>query len=419
MAPAQLSNTFIYLAALFKPALLRPHLRVPSIANVDFKALKKEGFNAVVIDKDNCLTLPHKDDIYPPYQKAWTDLLSTFGPGRVLVVSNSAGTTKDPGSIAAEAVSLSLRAPVLLHPTPKPGCSANILSYFSGKLGQPTTLRHDIASAGLRLWKAEKLDEKALWGKWENEIEGPLLGGLRREQEGAEDADGEKVAKGQKVISPTSSTNRTHTLSKETLTAGDLRILVIGDRLFTDTLLADRLSRRLPPLPATTPDVPSTPRVLSIYTTSLPQPRDVRPLRWLEEKLSQGKTKGDYSNFFAEENALSPAINVPRTAPSRWAVLRWLRPATWREISVPPLTWNPRSWKPLPLAVAIGNVTGGVGVLIWKYTKQGGRLGWSKGKQWFTERKEQSAKLAMAKELESSTSRGPFSKDQKVTTSVA
>lgn len=55
------------------------------IANVDFKALKKEGFNAVVIDKDNCLvsrlyfiqfnylrwwfqTLPHKDDIYPPYQ---------------------------------------------------------------------------------------------------------------------------------------------------------------------------------------------------------------------------------------------------------------------------------------------------------------------------------------------------------------
>lgn len=308
---------------------------------------------------------------------------------------------------------------MLLHPTPKPGCSASILSYFSGKLGQPTTLRHDIASAGLRLWKAEKLDEKTLWGKWENEIEGPLLGGLRREQEGAEDADGEKVAKGQKVISPTGSTNRTHTLSKETLTAGDLRILVIGDRLFTDTLLADRLSRRLPPLPATTPDVPSTPRVLSIYTTSLPQSRDVRPLRWLEEKLSQGKTKGDYSKFFTEENALSPAVNVPSTAPSRWAVLRWLRPATWREISVPPLTWNPRSWKPLPLAVAIGNVTRRVGVLIWKYTKQGGRLGWSKGKQWFTERKEQSAKLQMAKELESSTSREPFSKDQKITTSVA
>lgn len=41
-------------------------------------------------------------------QKAWTDLLSTFGPGRVLVVSNSAGTTKDPGSIAVGVQSLNL-----------------------------------------------------------------------------------------------------------------------------------------------------------------------------------------------------------------------------------------------------------------------------------------------------------------------
>ncbi|OWT41006.1 hypothetical protein C362_01220 [Cryptococcus neoformans Bt1] len=419
MPPAQLSNTFIYLTALFKPALLRPHLRVPSIANVDFKALKKEGFNAVVIDKDNCLTLPHKDDIYPPYQKAWTDLLSAFRPGRVLVVSNSAGTTKDPGGIAAEAVSLSLRAPVLLHPTPKPGCSANILSYFSGELGQPTTLRHDIASAGLKLWKAEKLDEKALWGKWENEVEGPLLGGLRRGQEGAEDADGEKVAKGQKVIPPTSSTDGAHTLNKETLTAEDLRILVIGDRLFTDTLLADRLSRHLRPLSATTPEVPSIPRVLSIYTTSLPQPRDVRLLRWLEEKFSQGKTKGDYSKFTIEENVLSSAADAPTTVPSIRAVLQWFTPARWREIIVPPLTWHPRSWKPLPLAVAFGKMAGRAGVLIWRYTMQGSKLGWSKGKQWFAERKGRSGKLAMAKEIESSVPREPFSKDRRVTTFVA
>lgn len=372
-----------------------------------------------MIDKDNCLTLPHKDDIYPPYQKAWTDLLSTFRPGRVLVVSNSAGTTKDPGGIAAEAVSLSLRAPVLLHHIPKPGCSANILSYFCGKLGQPTTLRHDIASAGFKLWKAEKLDEKPLWGKWENEVEGPLLGGSRREQEGDEDTDGEKVAKGQKVIPPISSTDRAHTLSKETLTAEDLRLLVIGDRLFTDTLLADRLSRHLPPLSAAIPDVPSIPRVLSIYTTSLPQPRDVRLLRWLEEKISQGKTKGDYSKFITEENVLSSAADVSTTVPSIWKVLQWFTPARWREVNVPYLTWNPRSWKPLPLAVAFGKITGRVGMLIWRYTRQGGQLGWSKGKQWFAERKEQSRKLAVAKELESSVSREPFSKGERVTTSVA
>lgn len=75
MPPAQLSNTFIYLTALFKPALLRPHLRVPSEHTVKLwigtsvtmpgntlrycqcrlQSFEKEGFNAVVIDKDNCL----------------------------------------------------------------------------------------------------------------------------------------------------------------------------------------------------------------------------------------------------------------------------------------------------------------------------------------------------------------------------
>jgi phosphatidylglycerophosphatase GEP4 len=74
-------NLLIYIGAIFRPKSLRPHLRVPSklshlvsivrilrcscdvvlmkdINHVDFDALKRAGYNAVVIDKDNCLVRP-------------------------------------------------------------------------------------------------------------------------------------------------------------------------------------------------------------------------------------------------------------------------------------------------------------------------------------------------------------------------
>jgi phosphatidylglycerophosphatase GEP4 len=72
-------NFLIYIGAVLRPKSLRPHLKVPSkfshrldigitrwghvgvgelmldINHVDFNALKRAGYNAVVIDKDNCL----------------------------------------------------------------------------------------------------------------------------------------------------------------------------------------------------------------------------------------------------------------------------------------------------------------------------------------------------------------------------
>ena len=51
----------------------------------------------------DCQTLPNVDQVYPPYQPGWDALLKAFPPGRVLVVSNSAGTPKDPSGIAVSA----------------------------------------------------------------------------------------------------------------------------------------------------------------------------------------------------------------------------------------------------------------------------------------------------------------------------
>ncbi len=70
----------------------------------------------------------------------------------------------------------------------------------------------------------------------------------------------------------------THSLSTAAL---PLRLLIIGDRLATDVLLARRLRLHLPATETSSP-----PRILSIITTQLFKPSDVRFLRWLESKWS-------------------------------------------------------------------------------------------------------------------------------------
>nr|ODN86520.1 HAD phosphatase, family IIIA [Cryptococcus depauperatus CBS 7841] len=397
--PPSLSNTYTYLSVLIWPSLLRPHLRVPSISHVDFRTLKKEGFNAVVIDKDNCLTLPHQDEVWPPYQRAWEGLLKTFEPGRVLVVSNSAGTRKDPGGIAAEAVSLSLRAPVLLHTVPKPGCASNILSYFEGKLDEPYTLQRDIVSFGLRLRKEEEKDKRRLWNRWEKQVSGPLLGGPTAE-ESSYISKSETISKSH-LYGADISLEDCATTSRTLKTSENLRILVIGDRLFTDTLLANRLSSCLLSHESESSHLP---RVLSIYTTSLPQPRDVRILRWVEERLSRNETQGDYTRFIRNNKELDVEGSNGVLKPTLWEPTRFLTPAWWREINVPPLTWHPRSWKILPLTVAVGRLLGKMARIIGVILLSLSKWGWERSKSFAKQWKERVQRSATAKEVETSPS---------------
>lgn len=46
------------LSAIVKPTILRPTLRVGSIASLDLAQLKARGVSGVIIDKDNCLVRP-------------------------------------------------------------------------------------------------------------------------------------------------------------------------------------------------------------------------------------------------------------------------------------------------------------------------------------------------------------------------
>ncbi|KAF6763004.1 mitochondrial PGP phosphatase-domain-containing protein [Ephemerocybe angulata] len=118
------------------PRLVIPHLKTS--ATLTSKLSRKLGYRGAVFDKDNCLTIPHKDQLVPELTDAWKECIETFGEANVLIVSNSAGTHLDAGGIQSESVSYNLGVPVLPHKALKPAysCISSIRAYFSG-LKQP------------------------------------------------------------------------------------------------------------------------------------------------------------------------------------------------------------------------------------------------------------------------------------------
>ncbi|KAI0090592.1 mitochondrial PGP phosphatase-domain-containing protein [Irpex rosettiformis] len=131
--PFNLPGTLVPLHLIFSPRLVLPSLVVQDIRQLDFIQLRKAGYRGAVFDKDNCLTIPHKDQLVPELQEAWKECREAFGEGNVLIVSNSAGTKLDPGGIQAESVTYHLSVPVLRHKVFKPSysCISAIRNYFA------------------------------------------------------------------------------------------------------------------------------------------------------------------------------------------------------------------------------------------------------------------------------------------------
>jgi len=141
--PLNIPGILVPFHLLINPRLVIPALSVRDIRQLDFVALKTAGYRGAVVDKDNCLTLPHRDELVPELTDAWQECRRTFGEGNVLVVSNSAGTPQcDAGGIQAESISHYLQVPVLRHNTPKPGysCIQGVRNYFASL---PTPVKDD------------------------------------------------------------------------------------------------------------------------------------------------------------------------------------------------------------------------------------------------------------------------------------
>ena len=67
-----------------------PHVSVPSIAWVDWDALRKAGFQGCVLDKDNTLTHPYSSQVAPQLVPSLERCQKAF-EGRLVLFSNSAG----------------------------------------------------------------------------------------------------------------------------------------------------------------------------------------------------------------------------------------------------------------------------------------------------------------------------------------
>lgn len=67
-----------------------PHVFVPDIRYIDWAELKKRGFEGVVFDKDNTITVPYSLNLWSPLASSMEQCKSLFG-NNIAVFSNSAG----------------------------------------------------------------------------------------------------------------------------------------------------------------------------------------------------------------------------------------------------------------------------------------------------------------------------------------
>ena len=90
------------------------------------------GITAIVFDKDNTLTAPYSLQTHPNAVAGLAAALSVFGPDRVAILSNSAGTTKDdPGYKEAIKIEQDMGIKVIRHYEKKPGGLGEVLAHFS------------------------------------------------------------------------------------------------------------------------------------------------------------------------------------------------------------------------------------------------------------------------------------------------
>ena len=154
-------------------------------------------------------------------------------------------------------------------------------------------------------------------------------------------------------------------------TVEEPRIVVVGDRLFTDTLLAHRLSIHLNPSKRDTPN--TDPRVISIHMTSLPERRDVRILRWIEERLSGGKLKvgkTDWARYTIDLGSRDSTGKERHELGTRWPRIDDSR-----------LTWDPRTWRTLALLLGFGRGMRGASRSVWRGVSGGMRWAWTRARR--------------------------------------
>ncbi|KAG9138467.1 hypothetical protein Leryth_012744 [Lithospermum erythrorhizon] len=109
-----------------------PNLSVPDIRFIDWAELKRRGFQGVVFDKDNTLTIPYNLRLWAPLGESLEQCRSLFG-NNVAVFSNSAGLHEyDPDGRKAKALERSIGIRVIRHMVKKPAGTAEEIERHFG-----------------------------------------------------------------------------------------------------------------------------------------------------------------------------------------------------------------------------------------------------------------------------------------------
>ncbi|KAI9820946.1 MAG: hypothetical protein M1832_003418 [Thelocarpon impressellum] len=95
------SATISTLKLIRDPSLCLPHATIPTFAHLPvplsaaFPRHARPDIRAVVLDKDNCFAVPRANEVYKPYSDKFQQLRAAYPGARLLIVSNSAGTDDD------------------------------------------------------------------------------------------------------------------------------------------------------------------------------------------------------------------------------------------------------------------------------------------------------------------------------------
>ncbi|KAI9857026.1 MAG: hypothetical protein M1830_006390 [Pleopsidium flavum] len=173
-----ISATFSIFKLFRDPALCLPHTTVSTFNHIPIplsKAFvnqhgeKDVDIRAVVLDKDNCFAKPQENIVHKLYNDKFAELRKAYPGSRLLIVSNSAGTSSDLGGKEAELLESNTGIKVLRHSTKKPGCRTEILDYFRNSPNSGVTRPDQIAVVGDRLFTdvmmANMMGSYGLWIK--------------------------------------------------------------------------------------------------------------------------------------------------------------------------------------------------------------------------------------------------------------
>lgn len=114
---------------LFNKSFAIPHFSVFDINDIDPMNLRYLGFKGVVFDKDNTLTAPYGNELFPPVKNAFMHFKSVFDE-RIAILSNSVGSRDDRGYNGADEIEQKIGIKVIRHARKKPGCISSVLDYF-------------------------------------------------------------------------------------------------------------------------------------------------------------------------------------------------------------------------------------------------------------------------------------------------